>query len=1040
MRKLLFLTVIWSFSLSAFAQNTPRTRSRSTNRSKVTVTAGSKTPSPEPTPPANPAAEKSRFDEAIAAATPTEKIAALQKFLIQYPAGTEKTRANESLTGARAALADAKLEAGDNDAGVALFKLALKESPKPYSDRFFAEVIARIPANLFWRGLQAEALEVASGIEQNVGKNVNQLLVLANFFISIENGAEAKRLADAALGQNAQSAGAFLVTGHANRLNFALEDAAAAYAKALEIEPESLFAKRSLAEMKRALGKSDSAADIYREMLVKNQADQQARTGLVLSLFDAGKKAEAETELAKALEANPKNVVMLTGASYWYGAQKEPVKAADYGQRAIEAEPRYIWSHIALAHALTALGKPLDAERILTNARKYGNFPTLEFEIANARLNSGFYREAALELEKSFSIVDGSVETKLGGRVPKRERSFFELISYERRASIFQPTDAENVENGERLKALLDFSRKLAAPAVDETGLVAAADAFINGDDKMKVHRQLFVANALLQKRLLIPKVLELTKAALGNTDAALDTPLAGAAVMADELYDSRAIAFSRNDYLLVPEVPKQTLSAILRGKVEEIAGWALYKQGNYPDATVRLRRAVSIYPEKSVWMRSGLWHLGSALEADGKNPEALASYIESYKTDKPDVIKYGVVENLYRKVNGTVDGLEAQIGPNPLGAPSTNNAEVVRASPQPEPAASEMPAATQTTAPAASVPTSENRDTATVPETEKTILLKSEPVTEVTSVPVLPVPSVATKPEVQPSDAPIKAESQPLSVPAGNVSVPVEEKKELPKGNPVSDKISETADPPVLSKPEASSSLRSVVPPQPLPDVSPADPPKETPVSQPETTTVTTDPPAAEPEKRITDGLPKTYTVVTTELPSPTVINSRPKISTKRNRPADNVPISEKKSAIKTNPDAARLFEPVIINVPETAVSNATTPVAPADGRARTATGMDVRADTPATCKISVSDESVSVINGGGSIGVLITVEADDDVDVTASSSSPENIEVKADPENSAQTKRRFYVIKSIGTELGMYDVVFSARCGKATVAVKVR
>ena len=48
---------------------------------------------------------------------------------------------------------------------------------------------------------------------------------------------------------------------------------------------------------------------------------------------------------------------------------------------------------------------------------------------------------------------------------------------------------------------------------------------------------------------------------------------------------------------------------------------------------------------------------LGPRLEADGKEKEALDSYIQSYKTDKPDLAKFILVESLYRKLNGSTEG-----------------------------------------------------------------------------------------------------------------------------------------------------------------------------------------------------------------------------------------------------------------------------------------------------------------------------------------------------------------------------------------------
>jgi hypothetical protein len=192
---------------------------------------------------------------------------------------------------------------------------------------------------------------------------------------------------------------------------------------------------------------------------------------------------------------------------------------------------------------------------------------------------------------------------------------------------------------------------------------------FVKGDDKMKLHRQLHAASLLLQKGIAKEKAGELAKAAVGNADAGLDVASPAAAVMASELYESRTVAFSRDQVIIVPDVPRQTLSAILRGRIEELSGWTLYQQKSYAEAVIRLRRAISVLPDKSAWWRSSMWLLGLALEADGKDSEALDSYIKSYKTDKPDVLKYVIVETLYKKVNGNTVELEAKIGANPLTA-----------------------------------------------------------------------------------------------------------------------------------------------------------------------------------------------------------------------------------------------------------------------------------------------------------------------------------------------------------------------------------
>ena len=67
---------------------------------KKAATASSAKPKP-----AGQKAEKEQFDAAIAATSPTEKAELLVKFIADFPKSEYKTRAQESLAGARAAMA-----------------------------------------------------------------------------------------------------------------------------------------------------------------------------------------------------------------------------------------------------------------------------------------------------------------------------------------------------------------------------------------------------------------------------------------------------------------------------------------------------------------------------------------------------------------------------------------------------------------------------------------------------------------------------------------------------------------------------------------------------------------------------------------------------------------------------------------------------------------------------------------------------------------------------------------------------------------------
>lgn len=651
MRSFTILFFLLLFSLAAFAQK-PKSNKKPFNSSKSANS--SKKSGDDP---------KEAFEKAVALTSAAERIEALQRFNIDFPNSTEKNNALELVAAARAQAADEKLRGGDVEGGIRLFRLAAADAPAPVSDKLFSEILLQIPNNLFFRGQRAAAIEIARTIEKKVGGSARQLLGLATFYLAIESADEAKRLAEKAVAIEPNQPAAYQTLGIANRLNFDLEAAANSYSKALELDPNSIVSKRSLAEMRRAAGNSEAAITLYREILAKDAADKQAQTGLILALFDAGQKAEAEAETAKALAQNPNNLILLVGASYWYAAHLNGAKAVELAQKALAVEPRYVWAYIALARGFLQENRFADAERALLAARNYGNFPTLGYELATVRAAAGFYREGALELAKSFTIQGDSVNTKLGGRVEKRAKSFIELLAPERRASIFQPLAADNSENAQTLKALLDFYQKLESSDAGDAEIVEAANKFVAGDDKMQLHRRLFAAERLLEKKRALPKVNELMRAAVGEVDGALDARSATSAVLAEQLFESRSIADARGEIVIVPEVPRQTLSNILRGRIEEIGGWALYQENKPGEAVVRLKRAVSVFPEKSAWWHSGMWRLGAALQTDGKPNEALDVYLKGYQVEAPDQAKRIIIEGLYKQLNGSLAGLDAKIG-----------------------------------------------------------------------------------------------------------------------------------------------------------------------------------------------------------------------------------------------------------------------------------------------------------------------------------------------------------------------------------------
>lgn len=610
---------------------------------------------------------------------PGERVEKLKAFITARPNSPLKARAQELVVSARAAWGDEKLRAGDTAGGLEQFRLAVEEAPENMTERLYIEVVSKIPYNLFLLGQRAGAVEVARLIEARVKENPKRLLLMANFYASVEDAQEAARVSEMAVRLAPEMAAAHMALALARHISLKLEAAATEYARALELDPKLQAARRSLADLRRAQGRASDALTLYRELIASDPADKMARTGVILSLLDLGKKGDAEREMEAALSEEPRNYQLLAGAAYWYAAHADNARALELAQRAVEVEPRYVWAQIALARALVADGRPLAAEQALRFARRYARFPTLDYELASALAAAGLYSEAAAELQRSFTMRGGQIETQLAGRNAARDSSFIELLGPERRASIFQAAAADTEGNARQLRALLAFNTAMGEAGrretVNEREAIMAAQDFTSGTDQMRAYRQLYVADRLMRAGITSQAVMDFALAAASGLEQAVDAPAASVATLADDLYSIRLQANTAGTAPPVPDVDRTTRMNILSGRVEEIAGWVLYNQEKPAEAVTRLRRATSLLPENSVWWRSALWRLGAALEAGGEEQEALASYLRSYDKERPDAGRRAIIERLYRKLNGSLNGLEARLGTAtaPTSAPSSD-------------------------------------------------------------------------------------------------------------------------------------------------------------------------------------------------------------------------------------------------------------------------------------------------------------------------------------------------------------------------------
>jgi tetratricopeptide (TPR) repeat protein len=469
---------------------------------------------------------------------------------------------------------------------------------------------------------------------------------------------------------------------------------------------------------------------------------------------------------------------------------------------------------------LVAQKRHFEAENALRLAQQYGTFPTLSYELATVLAALGRYEEAGLELARTFTLKDGKVGALLAGRREVYQDDFTQLLSPERRAAMFQPQAADSEANALQLKHLLALHRALYPKDLkyNEAELESAAQAFGNGRGEMAAFRQLYAAQRLRQINLGAKTVSLLMEAAPYGLDAALDQPYAVVAVVSDDWLRLRQSPQFTNVPLAMTPTQRTSLSRILRGRVEEMSGWAFLAQGNTDEALIRFQRADTVLPRDTVWWRSNQWHKGQALEAKGKPEEALEAYINGYLRTTPDPFRRATIERLYRQVKGSTEGLDEKIGPAPVIAVAT-----------PAPAATETPAPTpaapESTATPEVAPTPAAK-TETTPENTPAPAATPSPAAQVTPTPAAEA-SPSPSPEATPAASPT-VETTPTPTPE---SKPEVTPAPTPEASPTpANKEPEAPDAKPTPTPEVSPT------PTPTPEASPT--PTVTPTPRPETAT----------------------------------------------------------------------------------------------------------------------------------------------------------------------------------------------------------
>lgn len=967
------------------------------------------------------------FEAIKSTADVNERVEKLEAFIKDFPNSDLKPKAIEFLIVTHVAIGENDFREDDAANGIAEFRDAAKAFAPEVSENLFNDVVAKLPYNVYFRAKlpedRAAAIEIARIIEPKVRDNSARLLALANFYLTIENAAEAKRIAARAAQIQPDSAAAEFALATASRIDLDLEAAARHFERAAELDKSSQIAKRNLADAKRGIGRSEEALNLYRELLAANPADEAARSGLILTLFDLKQKAEAEKELNAALEQNPRNFQLAANAAYWYAANNDGARAIELANKAIETEPRFVWAQIALARGLMLQKQPLAAERALLFARQFGNFPTLDYELANAHLAAGLFDEARDDLKRSFAVKNGKLATRLANRRDAQADDFNRLLAAERRASTFQFQAANTDEENKKLRELLELSDALAADA-DENKLAAAAANFAEGTDEMRAHRGLYAANRLLERKKALSSVADLTKAAIADLDRSLDAPAATAATLADELYEPRRAAQARGELLNVPTLDRATLSKILRGRVEEIAGWTLFQENKFDEAAVRLRRAVGILPQNSAWWRASLWKLGLTLDAAGKPREALDPLISSYKADQPSEVRLATIKAVYQRANNTLAGLEERLSGTTAAAQNSaaqqqqraaNNPNLRAARPNPS---NPLPSVIAEIVPKTAAPP--NAAAANQLQT------KPEPTPAATPTEVIATQAVETANAGQTATKQPDSNNLAVAQPTPNEKLAQAQSEPTTTTSPTETNVAEAAEKPAETPIQETIENRASTA-----------KPEETVAKTEES--AKTEPPKIE-EAAKTESV-KIDSAKTEETSAPRVVivpvnqtapeQSAPQETVNKTLAAIESPQQTRTENAATSRSAG---ESTVLPKPRVVVQNI-------NEAAENSIKNAVRPEARAICAMQISQKQVVVSRNGGAATLIVSVgNAENAANLNFTVSSPTDIAVASQDNRAANDFTRSFQIRSISEITKTFVVTFESPCGRQDVLVKVR
>jgi tetratricopeptide (TPR) repeat protein len=650
--------------------------------------------------PAQALSPREALDRARNATTQQERINLLEKFIATNRGSALENEARELLMREYALKGEQALREGNPQLAAQAFKAAFRAAPASINDKIFGQYIFPLPMAMNAFGYRVESADLMRSFEPRFETDPNRLVEIGFFYVQIEAPFEAVRVLERAVQLAPEEHRAHNSLGSAYLISLRLDDAAAEFQRAVEIDARDEFANLNLGNLSRAMSDYERAVSYYRKQIALKPEDAEAHGGLAIGLLALGRDEEAAPEIKRAMELAPADYRFLTQLCFFYVSRKKAALARPLIEQAARIEPRYAWAFIAKAETDVLEGKLGDALATLIGAQAHAGFATLTFELAKALMALDGYDQATEVMGKAFTVnSDGEFETLLGGAIKARSPRLDLVLERERQAALFlsydpttplqyrlaeamaridhyskvalaarktaqqaathkragpgkpkasEPAEGDETKGATRprratappsLTAELSAGRDANLPGMSE--LLRAITTFTTLDDGRQAFRMVWVARKLTEADLAMDAAEQLARRAIAIADTATEP------------------AGSMRD---APKLDREGRRAMFTGRAYDALGWAQFKRGNTRAALESLIKAVDVYPT-SLDRKTAIWHLAVATQEAGDDRRALELYIASYEPESPTaVVRRAQIEALYKRLNGSLSGLDQKL------------------------------------------------------------------------------------------------------------------------------------------------------------------------------------------------------------------------------------------------------------------------------------------------------------------------------------------------------------------------------------------